>query len=275
MKTNSKKTAAAKKAAAVTTTTTNAAPVVAPVPSSVPVAAVSPVVETSPVSVPSGVVNILTAENFNFAPGVGRYAYDTPTGRAFIDMDKKTSNYTTGKLTVYDAVITWPDGTRETCALRTIGWYKKRFGAVINHRDGSNAAAVRVLSDDAITARVAAFDRDVTAGVDRIIKVVGRVVTDDDALAAVRAAVVAALPADMTTTYRAALIESNDAARAAADAAKKAAEERDKKAAARDLSKKILTADDYTKAIADAALAGDYARVVALTEEKLKALSIA
>lgn len=269
MKTNSKKTAAAKKAAAVTTTTANVAPVVAPVPSSVPVADVSPVVETSPVSVPSGVVNILTADNFNFAPGVGRYAYDTPTGRAFIDMDKKTSNYTTGKLTVYDAVITWPDGTRETCTLRPIGWYKKRFGAVINHRDGSNAAAVRVLSDDAITARVAAFDRDVTAGVDRIIKVVGRVVTDDDALAAVRAAVVAALPADMTATYRAALIESNDAARAAADAAKKAADERAARAARRETARDVMSLDDANAAALKQLLAAgvDLAAVLAAVQK--------
>lgn len=203
------------------------------------------------------VINVLTLDNFSFAAGEGRYSLPTPTGEVIIDMVKKTSHIMPGDYTGYDCTI---DG--KTYEKKNIGFYKKMFGAVVNHREGTTAATAKVLTEDEITAATVKMTGTLNALQERAAKVLAVCGVSYEPSFNIPAAVAA---------YRVRLEENNAKARAEKAAAEKAAAERAEKAEKKDLAKKVLTADDYTRAITAAALAGDYATVAALTAEKIAA----
>lgn len=197
------------------------------------------------------VINTLTLDNFAFIAGEGSYKVNTASGEVIIEMTKKTSHVMPGNFTGYDCTINGQSYER-----KPIGFYKKMFGAVINHREGSNATASKVRTEAEITEATAKYLGNLNNLVERASRLFD--------LAGVSYEPSFDIPT-IVAAYRAKLEAANEAAKVEAEAAKKAAAERKEKAERKDMAKAVLNASDIQKAIIEAIMAGDFAKVAELT----------
>ena len=204
----------------------------------------------------TNVVNTLTLDNFAFVAGCGVYSLATASGNVTIEMTRKQSNFGKGELTVYDCKVTAIDGTTTEYKEKPIGYYKKLFGAVVNHREGSNATASKVRTEAEITEATAKYLSNLNNLVERASRLFD--------LAGVSYEPSFDIPT-IVAAYRAKLEAANEAAKIEAEAAKKAAAERKEKAERKDIAKAVLNASDIQKAIIEATMAGDFAKVAELT----------
>lgn len=193
------------------------------------------------------IINKLTAENFAFPVLPGRYSYDTPTGT--VEFSVTDAGHNSGKQKCY----TSPE---LGITAKPIGVYKKHFGAIINHRDGTAAglgsgSAGRVLTSDEITNKVLAFSSNLAGKIDAVRALLSRAGVD---AAAVLDAIDTPAAVEM---YRAAVQADNE--RAAAAAAERAA------AAAAVAAKKRV--NDLKARMCAAIVAGDLAAVDAIRAE--------
>lgn len=184
----------------------------------------------------NAIVNVLTLDNFNFSAGLGKYIVKTPSGDISLELLNKTTGYHGGN-TVYDVTC-----NGETYFNKVIGFYKKMFGAHIESR-GGQSASVRILSDEDITNKVAAFDTDIATAFERVQKVISRVLAEDVANDLIKG-MQSLLPSDIVARYRADIIEANEAKKAEKAEAEKAQAAKKAKAEKRDLAKVVVNMDD-------------------------------
>ena len=192
------------------------------------------------------ITNQITLEKFAF-PKVGHYELTTPSGVVEIEITEKLSHYEPGDCTVYSGTFNGVTITR-----KVIGYWKKQFGAVVNHRDGT--ATAKVLTESEITDKVLAYSGKLESAVNALNKVIG---TFGDVVSVDSTAIVA--------SYRAALIENNEKAAAEKERAEKAAAERAEKAEKRELAKVVTTFDTLQTELFKAIAEKDFTKIAELT----------
>jgi hypothetical protein len=197
------------------------------------------------------VINSITLEKFAF-PVLGVYELATESGKVRIEVLSKTSHHMPGDCTVYTVKV---DGNVYTD--KVIGFYKKMFGAVVNHRDGSAISSVKVLSDTEISEKVASLSATITNLVERLNKVC-TVANPDFAAISVNVD-------ELTTSYRSVLLSNNDKAKAEREMQEKAKAEREKKAERKELAKSVAELDDMQAELYKAIIAKDFAKVAELS----------
>lgn len=211
----------------------------------------------------SVITNSITLDNFAFVAGVGTYELTTSAGVVVIEMTNKQSNFGKGELTVYDCIVTGVDGTKTTYKEKPIGYYKKLFGAVVNHREGT-INKVRVLSEEEITNAVLLWEGKILAISERLQKLAPEgydiliVPCKKDTKEMIT------LP-DCQAIIRAELVANNEKAQAEKERNEKAQAERKEKAERREIAKAVVNANDIQKAIIEATMRGDFAKVAELT----------
>ena len=181
------------------------------------------------------VITEITLEKFGFFAGVGTYVLKTNSGDVTIVVTDKKSNFGTGDQTVYSAE--W-DGQSATD--KPIVWYKRKFGAVINHRDGTAVATAKVLTDTEISEKVATFKSNVENTVTKVAKLLSFVGCVESETVS---AILAVIPSDYVTLYRDALLANNQKARDAKDLADKVKREKEEKAEKRETAKQVMNLD--------------------------------
>lgn len=211
------------------------------------------------------IINSITLDNFAFVAGVGTYELTTSEGVVVIEMTNKQSNFGKGELTVYDCTVTAVDGTKTTYKEKPIGYYKKLFGAVVNHREGT-INKVRVMSEEDITNAVLLWEGKILAISERLQKLAPEgydiliVPCKKDTKDMIT------LP-DCQAIIRAELVANNAKAQAEKAAAEKAQAERKEKAERKDIAKAVMSADGIQAEIMKAVIAGDFAKVAELTAQ--------
>lgn len=211
------------------------------------------------------ITNSITLDNFAFVAGAGTYELTTSEGVVVIEMTKKQSNFGKGELTVYDCIVTSVDGTKTTYIEKPIGYYKRIFGAVVNHREGT-INKVRVMSEEDITNAVLLWEGKMLAISERLQRLAPEgydiliVPCKKDTKEMIT------LP-DCQAIIRAELVANNAKAQAEKAAAEKAQAERKEKAERKDIAKAVMSADGIQAEIMKAVIAGDFARVAELTAQ--------
>ena len=211
------------------------------------------------------ITNSITLDNFAFVAGVGTYELTTSEGVVVIEMTKKQSNFGKGELTVYDCIVTGVDGTKTTYTEKPIGYYKRIFGAVVNHREGTVTTA-KVMTEEDITNAVLAWEGKILATAEKL----QRIAPEGYDLLIVPCKKdtkeLLTLP-DCSAVIRSQLIERSAKAQAEKAAAEKAQAERKEKAERKDIAKAVMTADGIQAEIMKAVIAGDFAKVAELTAQ--------
>lgn len=211
------------------------------------------------------ITNSITLDNFAFVAGVGTYELTTPEGVVVIEMTRKQSNFGKGELTVYDCIVTGVDGTKTTYTEKPIGYYKRIFGAVVNHREGTMTTA-KVMTEEEITNAVLAWEGRVRATEEKL----QRYAPEGYDLLVIpycKKAEEMITISDCAAVVRSQLIERNAKAQAEKAAAEKAQAERKEKAERKDIAKAVMTADGIQAEIMKAVITGDFAKVAELTAQ--------
>lgn len=201
------------------------------------------------------VITEITLEKFGFFAGVGTYVLKTQSGDVTIEVTDKKSNFGSGALTVYTAII---NGT--TYVDKPIGYYKRMFGAVVNHYSNFGGTN-KVLSDTELSEKVANLCGTIQSLVDRLNKVCTLAKSDFEPI-------FVDIPT-LSETFRNTLIANNTKAKEENEKAELAKKERESKAEKRELAKNFVNASDLQAELIKAVLANDTAKIAELSE-KLK-----
>lgn len=194
------------------------------------------------------VINKITLEKFAF-PVIGTYELETSSGIITIVITDKKSHFMPGDCTVYSGTY---NGI--TITDKVIGYWKKQFGAVINHRSDSAINSAKVLTDSEITDKVGAYKGKVETALSNLNKVIsdfGAPVT---------------LEIDsIVSAFRASVLERNELAKIEKEKAESAKLEREKKAERNELAKNVRNVSELQAELIKAVLAGDTAKIAELS----------